>query len=73
MLNYRCQLWKNLAIKIQGLRHKAKKICTAEFYKIKLSIYKLWNQKNQLILIELLYNKLESYKKKRFVIYKTIH
>ena len=50
-------------MKTQRLGHRAKKICTTEACRIKLNIYMLWNEKNQLVSVELSCNKLKSYGK----------
>ena len=47
-------------MKTQGPGHRAKRIRTTELCRMKLNIYKLWNEKNQLVSVELSRNELKS-------------
>lgn len=48
---------------IQRLAHRAKKIYIIKPCRIKLNIYKLFDDKNQLVLVDLVRNQLKSYGK----------
>ena len=47
-------------MKTQGLGHRAKRIRTTEPCGMKLNMYKLWDEKNQLVSVELSRNELKS-------------
>ena len=64
MLNYWCRLWRYAAIKTQGSGHRTKGIRTIEACEMKLNIYKLWDEKNHLVSVELLRNELKSHGRK---------
>ena len=63
-VNYCCRLWREPAIKTQGSGNRAKRICTVKACGMKLNMYKLFNEKNQLVLVQLVRNELKSCRKK---------
>ena len=59
-INYWCRLWREPVIKTQGSGHRAKRIRTVEACGMKLNMYKLFDEKNQLVSVQLVRNELKS-------------